>query len=159
MNLYTLGYQGFTPETFIARLKAAGVRRVVDVREIPLSRKRGFSKTALAEALRAAGIGYTHLKSLGCPKPVRERLKQGGSWARYQTDFSRHLAQHTEALDELLRIARDEPVSLLCFEADYVRCHRSLVAQAAAQRGGGLKVVHLQAAKTKNLAPELRVSV
>jgi hypothetical protein len=60
------------PRAF-AELLSAGVERLVDVRELPLSRRRGFSKTALSDALRAAGIDYVHVKALGTPKPNRER--------------------------------------------------------------------------------------
>lgn len=145
MNLYTLGYQDFTLETYIKKLQSAGVKRVVDVREAPVSRKAGFSKRALAAALTEAGIAYTHLRMLGCPKPVRDRLKQGGSWAVYAKDFSSHLAQQSQALDELVSIACAEPVSLLCFEADFRHCHRSLVADAAVKHCASLKIVHLTA--------------
>lgn len=151
MNLYTIGYQGFTLDPFIDRLIAAGVERVVDVREIPISRKPGFSKTALSNALRTAGIGYTHLKSLGCPKPVRDRLKQGGSWASYQADFNEHLFRQPEAVETLIHLARKESVGLLCFEADAMVCHRSLVARTTAQRCAEFSIVHLKAAKTENL--------
>ena len=47
MNLYTAGYEGLTIDAFIARLKQAGIDRVLDVREYPLSRKKGFSKKCL----------------------------------------------------------------------------------------------------------------
>ncbi|TNY10814.1 DUF488 domain-containing protein, partial [Escherichia coli] len=59
-HLYTFGYEGLEIAAFIARLKSAGIQTVVDVRELPLSRKRGFSKTAFSEALTAGGIAYFH---------------------------------------------------------------------------------------------------
>ncbi|SEH09365.1 DUF488 domain-containing protein [Candidatus Venteria ishoeyi] len=155
MNLYTLGYEGFTLEAFINRLQAAGVTHIVDVRELPLSRKKGFSKKALSAALNDAGITYTHIKMLGCPKPLRDYLKQGGSWRTYATAFSQHLAQQTQALDDLINIACNEPVSLLCFEADFKRCHRSLVASAAVDNCQSLKIVHLTA-KIMKAAPPLQ---
>lgn len=43
-SLFTFGYEGLTIEAFIARLNEAGVRTIIDVRELPLSRKKGFSK-------------------------------------------------------------------------------------------------------------------
>lgn len=151
MNIYTLGYEGFDLETYIKRLQTANITHIVDVRELPLSRKQGFSKKALSQALNAAGIRYTHLKLLGCPKPVRDRLKQGGSWFNYVQEFSKHLAQQSASLDELVNIASNESVSLLCFEADFKRCHRSLVAKAAAQRCQSLEIIHLTA---KTAIPE-----
>ena len=56
MALFTFGYEGLSIEDFVARLTLSGVREVFDVRELPLSRKRGFSKKSLAAALEAAGI-------------------------------------------------------------------------------------------------------
>ena len=75
MALFTFGYEGLAIDGFIARLKKAGVAVVVDVRELPLSRKKGFSKTAFAEALHGAGIAYTHVPTFGCPKSIRNRVQ------------------------------------------------------------------------------------
>jgi hypothetical protein len=73
--IHTLGYEGATLAEFITRLKMAGIMTVADVRQMPLSRKRGFSKTALAAALEKVGIDYVHIPALGCPKPIRERYR------------------------------------------------------------------------------------
>ncbi len=78
MKLYTFGYEGLDLDAFLARLGAAGVCQVVDVRELPLSRKKGFSKRALAAALAAHDIEYLHMPALGCPKPIRARYVNGG---------------------------------------------------------------------------------
>lgn len=56
--LFTLGYEGLTIEAFIARLQSEQVKTVVDVRELPLSRKKGFFKSAFCAALSAHGIAY-----------------------------------------------------------------------------------------------------
>jgi uncharacterized protein (DUF488 family) len=58
MALFTFGYEGLSIADFIARLTSSGVREVFDVRDLPLSRKRGFSKKSFAAALEAAGISY-----------------------------------------------------------------------------------------------------
>ena len=55
-HLYTVGYEGAVLGDFIATLKAFGIKQIIDVRDLPLSRKRGFSKNALASALAEAGI-------------------------------------------------------------------------------------------------------
>ena len=70
-TLFTLGYEGLTLEAFIARLQVAQVKTVVDVRELPLSRKKGFSKSAFCAALSAPGIAYLHAPALGCQKWLR----------------------------------------------------------------------------------------
>jgi uncharacterized protein (DUF488 family) len=142
MNLYTLGYEGLDLTSFIARLKRAGVRQVVDVRELPLSRKKGFSKNGLASALQARGIPYTHMAALGCPKPIRNRYKHNGDWNSYRQDFLAHLKTQADTVLSVARLAREKAICLICFEADFEHCHRSLVARAAVARGAP-SVIHL----------------
>jgi uncharacterized protein (DUF488 family) len=141
-NLYTFGYEGLAIDAFIARLTSAGVKTVVDVRANPLSRKRGFSKNAFSTALGAAGIAYHHVVAMGCPKPVRDRYREDGNWAAYTRGFASHLAKNGHALNEVAALARSAPSCLVCFEADFDRCHRTFVARGAAEFGG-FQIMHL----------------
>jgi uncharacterized protein (DUF488 family) len=143
-TLYTLGYEGLDVAAFIVRLRASDVRTVVDVRELPLSRKRGFSKTAFGEALGAAGIAYLHMPTLGCPKAVRDAYKLDGDWAHYTRGFMKHLKQQDASVRELARIASRTTACLVCFESDYSSCHRTYVGRAA-QRAGAPQLKHLTA--------------
>lgn len=152
MTLFTLGYEGLTIEEFIARLLIADVRVVLDVRELPLSRKRGFSKRRFADALGLAGIAYRHLPALGCPKSIRERHKRDGDWSAYCRSFNSYLSGRMDAVTALIATARETTACLVCFEADYARCHRSMVADAAASVGT-LQVVHLGARTASPAAP------
>ena len=140
--LFTIGYEGADPAQFLARLQARGIKILVDLRELPLSRKAGFSKRALATALQANGIDYLHLRALGCPRWLRERYRRDHDWEHYSEDFGRHLATQAEALQGLMQIARAQPTALMCFEARAERCHRSLVA-AALHGLSGVRVVDL----------------
>jgi uncharacterized protein (DUF488 family) len=142
MTLFTLGYEGVSLEAFIACLKKAGMRQVLDIRELPLSRKRGFSKNALAATLHEVGIGYSHIPALGCPRPIRNRYKADGDWRAYVKAFSAYLAGQEEALAEIARIAEMTNACLVCFEADFNRCHRSIVARAATGAEGP-QAIHL----------------
>ena len=144
MTLCTFGYEGLELSEFIARLRAANVRAVVDVRELPLSRKRGFSKRAFAEALADAGIAYRHVPALGCPKPIRNRYREDNDWSHYAKAFSSYLSLQTEVVAALAKSARKTKECLVCFEADYAVCHRSIVARAVVACGGPA-VVHLTA--------------
>jgi uncharacterized protein (DUF488 family) len=142
-RLFTIGYQGNTPDDLIDRLREAGVERVVDVRELPLSRRRGFSKSMLAEALTQAGISYEHVRALGNPKPNRDRWKSGDSKGGAQA-FRRHLHNGSRAaLAELAESIRSEKTCLLCFEESHADCHRSVIAGAIAERLPRVAVVHL----------------
>lgn len=155
MSLFTFGYEGLSINDFIARLKEAGVQAVFDVRELPLSRKKGFSKSAFGAALHDAGILYTHLPIFGCPRPIRDAYKKDGDWGRYKKAFGTYLSDKSEAVSVLARFTNKANACLVCFEADFNRCHRSLVAQAAA-RAGGSDVIHLTA---KAAIAELPVQV
>lgn len=152
-HLYTIGYEGMDIHAFIGRLTDEGVRSIVDVRELPLSRKKGFSKAAFGGHLRAAGIAYFHVPALGCPKTVRERYKQDGDWVAYTRDFLSYLETQEAAVRELAKFARSSAVCLVCYEADYSMCHRSYVARAA-HRFGAPAVQHLTA---KTSAPDLQL--
>lgn len=142
--LWTIGYQGFTADEWLDSLVTNGIRTVVDVREMPLSRKAGFSKSRLAEALAARGIRYVHLRSLGNPKPYRQRLRDGWSFAEFQAEFVHVLEQEPDALEMLSSLALDGGACLVCFEEDPTQCHRSIVADYVVQRIPELHVSHLR---------------
>jgi uncharacterized protein (DUF488 family) len=157
MNLYTFGYQGLGLDAFVSRLRAAGVRRLIDVRETPFSRKPGFSKGALSSALVAHGISYTHMAALGCPRPIRERYKADGDWAAYERAFLEYLETQGAPLRAVAELANAEAACLLCFEADFGRCHRTFVVRAAV-RAGAPFVVHLTADGEVSDSPGARLA-
>src|SRR5690625_1157299 len=145
MQLVPIGYERTDLEALLKQLRHAGVQTVIDVRELPLSRKRGFSKKALGSALEREGIHYEHMRCLGAPKSLRKALHSGGSWAAYKEGYQTVLIRNKEILSELAdRAAEDEVMALLCFERDANRCHRSLVANAVSEISGRLTIQHLQ---------------
>jgi uncharacterized protein (DUF488 family) len=148
MTIYTIGYEGINVDGFVSCLQRYNIETVVDVRELPLSRKRGFSKTALADTLSLWGFEYVHLHRLGCPKPIRDRYRVDGNWKLYRAAFLKYLDTSGEALRELATIARSSNCVLLCFEADHNYCHRSMVAEAV-KRLAGMRVCHIQVAELR----------
>ena len=144
-TVFTIGYeQHRRPESLIAALRAAGVRRIVDVRELPLSRRRGFSKTALASALEDAKIEYEHVRALGNPKRFRDMYRSGRR-REGERRYRAHLHNGSySALVELGERLDDAPTCLLCFEAAHEECHRAVIVDALEARLGELDVVHLQ---------------
>ena len=143
MRVFTIGYEGTTVAEFLAALRHAGVRRVIDVRALPLSRRPGFSKTPLSGALKEAGIGYVHLKALGTPKRGRDAAKKGDV-ATLNAVYDEQLAlpEAQVAAARMLELAAEMPSALLCFERDPCHCHRTLLMQAM---GEGIEVVDLYA--------------
>lgn len=141
MTIYTIGYEGATQGEVIAALGRAGVRRVIDVRQLPLSRRPGFSKASLAASLAAHGIDYVHLRALGTPKPGRDAAKKGDR-ATLEAVYAGQL-ELPEAQAEAARmraLAAEMPSALLCFERDPCACHRTLLLAA---EGEGAEVVDL----------------
>jgi uncharacterized protein (DUF488 family) len=143
--LRTIGYEGFTADDWLRELRARGVEVVVDVRDLPLSRRRGFSKTALRDALAERGVTYIHVKAFGNPKELRESLKSGLSFDDFARVFAGLLDTRSQELRDLIALAEDKSTCLVCFEEDPARCHRSLVAERVAQlSGGSIRVEHLR---------------
>jgi uncharacterized protein (DUF488 family) len=132
-QLSTIGYEGVSLEAFIATLKTARVTLLLDVRELPISRRRGFSKSALSTALASADIAYQHERALGAPREVRHRLRKDGDLDRYFADFREYLASQRQLLDELAGSLSGR-VTLLCYERNAAECHRSVVVNALARR-------------------------
>jgi uncharacterized protein (DUF488 family) len=130
VNLATIGYENDTQPAMIARLKAAGVKTVVDVRAIASSRKAGFSKTLLAASLAEQGIDYVHLRDLGTPKPGRQAAR-AGHIDEMRRIFEAHMEEPAAqlALQRAGEIVRESKSALLCYEAETCGCHRQIIAQ------------------------------
>ncbi|EHP90523.1 DUF488 family protein [Methylorubrum extorquens] len=135
--LFTIGYEGLTPERLHAALKAADVSLLADVRAVANSRKRGFSKGALKAGLLEAGLGYAHFRGLGTPKSGREaaRADDAGLMRRIYCEEVLDTADGGLALDALAELAAERPICLICFERDPARCHRRVLAERLAPRG------------------------
>jgi uncharacterized protein (DUF488 family) len=133
MRIFTIGYEGTTVPEFIAALKLADVERVIDVRALPLSRRPGFSKTALRSALEEAGIDYVHLKALGTPPDGRAAARDGR-----HADLERIYAGQLELPEaiaqsaQMLALAAEKPTALLCMEREPAHCHRTLLLKSVA---------------------------
>lgn len=139
-NFFTIGYEQSTIRRFLSLLRSRDVEIVIDVREIPLSRKPGFSKYHLSASLENAGIEYRHIVNLGAPKRLREKLRNGGSWWEYIKGYNVVLHREVEWVDELVTLAATRRICLLCFERKAEECHRSLIAREMELRSNGLKL-------------------
>src|SRR3954464_12704027 len=143
MRIFTIGYEGATVGEFVAALQNAAVKRVIDVRALPLSRRPGFSKTPLRAALQEAGIDYVHLKALGTPAEGRTAARAGrhADMARIyagQLELPEAMAQAAQ----MLELARERPSALLCMEREPAHCHRTLLLDAVA---ADAEITHLYA--------------
>jgi uncharacterized protein (DUF488 family) len=135
-TIYTVGYEGTDIGRFVKTLLAVGIEVVADVRALPLSRKKGFSKNSLREHLQCAGIGYLPYQELGDPKPGREAAK-AGRYSEFRKIYSAHIETDKAAkrVDDLADTAAERVTCMLCFERDPATCHRSIVAEKLASHG------------------------
>jgi uncharacterized protein (DUF488 family) len=140
---WTIGYEGADLDDFLATLRCVGVRLVIDVRELPISRRKGFGKAVLSARLGENGIGYVHLKGLGDPKEGRDAAR-AGDMERFRAIFNRHMksaAAQTD-LQRAEKLVEEGGVCLLCYERDHDKCHRTLVATQISDRIPS-RIVHL----------------
>jgi uncharacterized protein (DUF488 family) len=129
-RIWTIGYEHVGVPDFIAALKAAKIKTLIDVREVANSRRAGFSKKALAASLDEAGVAYVHLKPLGTPKAGREAARKGDT-KTMQRIFEARLAEPESqlALAEAAELAGKARACLMCLEHDWRVCHRAIVAK------------------------------
>lgn len=143
MRIFTIGYESTTVGEFLSALEQAGVKRVIDVRAVPNSRRPGFSKTPLSNTLKEVGIDYVHLRALGTPADGRAAARAGRHEELEriyagQLELPEAIAQGAQMVD----LARELPSAVLCYERDPSGCHRTLLLDAVASDA---EVVHLYA--------------
>lgn len=117
-------------DAFAAMVAQAGVERLIDVRELPISRKRGFAKTALSEALDRVDVEYLHVKALGNPKAFRDLYKSGDIDAGRSAYEAFLLSERLDALEGLEGLLQEKRSVLMCVESDEAICHRQVILNA-----------------------------
>lgn len=141
-GLFTIGYEGKTVEELVHTLQTERVTVLVDVRENAISRKTGFSKRALAEALGNGGIRYQHEPLLGNPRENRAPFRQGAAVARERYLRRLQFGSRT-AFESVIGMARSQRIALLCFEKDEAVCHRRCIVELAQREEPALSSIAL----------------
>ena len=143
-ELLTIGYEGLKIDEFVVRLKQFNISRLIDVRKIPLSRKSGFSKSALRERLEDENIQYIHIKALGSPSSIRKKLKSGGNYEFFFKEYSGYLSGNIDSIKELYQYISDGINCIMCFERVPEKCHRSVITDKIQEYDGNrLKIKHI----------------
>jgi uncharacterized protein (DUF488 family) len=159
--VFTIGHSTRTIGEFIAILRAHGVRRVVDVRSIPRSRHNPqFNRESLARHLRAARIGYVHLKKLGGLRHAKADSQNLGWHNASFRGFADYMQTEDflAGLGRLEKLAVTKPTAIMCAEAVPWRCHRSLIADALLVRRFPVKeIISGAPAREHELTPFARV--
>lgn len=132
--LATIGYERRDIAEFLAILRRSRIKALVDVREIPLSRKPAYRSRALEKTVESAGIRYVSLPKLGAPKAIRDQLQASRDYRSFFSAYRRHLRGADSSLEQLRLVAEETRTAILCLEQDAERCHRHVVAQKLARR-------------------------
>ncbi len=135
-GLFTIGYEGASPEAYVNALLQRGIALLVDVRKNAFSQKFGFSKSEMASMLGRSGIQYLHMPELGIESEKRQTLR---SQRDYDDLFKSYvhdtLPKQSVTLDRLRDLVFERHcVAITCFEANPDHCHRSHLAYALKRR-------------------------
>jgi uncharacterized protein (DUF488 family) len=154
VQLWTVGHSTRSAADFTGLLKAHDIAALVDVRSFPGSRRYPhFNKPELASNLEAAGILYVHNPKLGGRRKPSNESKN----TAWQNASFRAYADHMESqefkagIEELLELASNKATAIMCAEALWWRCHRSLIADFL--KASGVEVLHILAAKKTEVHP------
>ena len=132
-SLWTIGHSTLAIEAFIAHLQRHEIATLADVRRYPGSRRYPhFNPDALAEALRASAIEYVSMSELGGRRKARAdspNVNWRNEAFRGYADYMQ-TAEFARALQRLAAMARAGRTAIMCAEALWWRCHRSLIADA-----------------------------
>jgi uncharacterized protein (DUF488 family) len=160
-GVLTIGHSTRSLDEFVALLQEQQVSCLVDVRTAPRSRHNPqFNRESLPAALEAAGISYRHMPGLGGLRHTRADSPNKG-WRntsfRGYADYMQS-AEFEKNLNELIALARQERVAVMCAEAVPWRCHRSLIADALLVRGlPSQDIIGKDSIKPHRLTPFARV--
>ncbi len=142
--IFTIGHSTRTLDEFARLLQRHAVRQLADVRTVPASRRYPqFGRDALDRALGARGIRYRHFPPLGgLRKPRRDSPNAGlhNESFRGYADYMQ-TPEFGEAVSALIDFASRAPTAVMCAEAVWWRCHRSLLSDALVAQG--VRVRHI----------------
>ena len=155
MRLWTIGHSTRTIDNFISLLKENEIELLADVRAWPGSKRYPqFNKDALAESLAAHGIRYEHFPELGGKrksKPDSRNTAWRNASFRGYADYM-ETEQFQKGIERLLDLAAEAgPTAIMCAEAVWWRCHRSLIADCLKARG--VEVLNILGANNVELHP------
>jgi uncharacterized protein (DUF488 family) len=160
-TILTIGHSNRTWKAFLDLLRAHRVKRVIDVRSIPRSRHNPqFNRATLSKKLRAARIGYVHLRKLGGLRHARRDSPNMG----WRNGSFRGFADYMQTSDfeaglhRLMKLAGQKRSAIMCAEAVPWRCHRSLIADALIVRGIQVNdIMSVKRSQVHSLIPFARV--
>jgi uncharacterized protein (DUF488 family) len=144
LSAWTIGHSTRPIDEFVAALRSFHISALVDVRTYPGSRRYPqFNKPNLAASLAGVEIAYRHSPELG----GRRRAKPDSMNMAWRNEMFRGYADYMETeefregVDRLLGLARGSRTAIMCAEAVWWKCHRSLIADYL--KASGVTVLHI----------------
>jgi uncharacterized protein (DUF488 family) len=144
MQIFTIGFTKKNAEEFFGRLRAAGVKRVLDVRLNNTAQLAGFSKRDDLKFFtkEILGVEYVHLPMLGPTQAMLDEYrKEKRGWDVYEKRFLELMRERE--IEKQLEPGTVDGGCLLCSEDKPHQCHRRLVAEYLKAKWGGLEIEHL----------------
>lgn len=143
-SLWTIGHSTRTIDEFLDLLRRFEIKILADVRHFPGSRRLPqFNKDELRRTLAAQGIRYEHLVALGGRRPARpdsRNLAWRNASFRGYADYMETPA-FRDGVEQLLQLAGAGRTAIMCSEAVWWRCHRSMIADYL--KATGVQVSHI----------------
>jgi uncharacterized protein (DUF488 family) len=143
-ELWTIGHSTQPIDEFLGALHSFGIKTIADVRSFPGSRRYPhFNKEYLKASLAAAGIDYLHFPELG----GRRRAKPDSLNMAWRNEMFRGYADYMESdgfragIERLLDVGSAQRTAIMCAEAVWWRCHRSLISDYL--KTEGIEVTHI----------------
>lgn len=129
--IWTIGHSTRTEEEFLSLLKSFKIVQLIDVRRFPGSRKfPHFNKEHLESVIPENNIRYVHLENLGGRRKIHPDSKntvwRHPSFQGY-ADYM-ETREFEQAIEVLKKLALERPSAIMCSEAVWWRCHRSMIA-------------------------------
>jgi uncharacterized protein (DUF488 family) len=144
ITIFTVGHGARGIDEFLGLVEGAGVRRIVDVRTAPGSRKHPqFGKDPLAASLEDRGMAYVWRKELGGWRKADPRSRHTAIRSPGFRGYADHMetAEFREARDWLIETSSATPTAAMCAESLWWRCHRRMLADSL--QAVGCRVVHI----------------
>jgi uncharacterized protein (DUF488 family) len=154
VTIWTIGHSTRPLEDFLALLASYAIENVADVRSFPGSRRYPqYGKVELSASLAEHGLGYHWLPALGGRRRVSPNSPNSGWRNASFRGYADYMAttEFAQGLLQLIDLASCARTAIMCAEALWWRCHRSLIADALTVRG--IEVIHILDARHSVVHP------
>jgi len=133
---FSIGYEGKEPDQFLKLLTNEGIDILVDVRKDAYSKQNmSYSEGTLSRIAAEARIKYIHLPELGVDNNIRQELKSTHDYETYFKRYSEYLEKNSDLVAFVAKLAKKNVICLMCYEKNFKRCHRSILANKLEELG------------------------